>query len=212
MGLNLSHQGLPEGCDKSDLLRLLDGLGKQGLSVSATAFKLLRYYVWRSRKEDYHAGRICGLWEKVCDVAMHLDLSPRAINGAERELEAAGYVQRTTGGNGARYGRRQGGAIVSMAGVSLAPLIGCYDDLSASLEARMLHRQAMEICRTEIHHLRRLIRDHGDTDLCEQSDAVARHGRVSRIGRQEHLEEIRDALKAILALIGGMSGALETSD
>lgn len=212
MGVARTHQGLPDGRTKDHLLPLIESLGKRGMEISSTAHKVLCHYVWRSRTEDYQPGLKCGLWEKVCNVATDLDLSPRAVNGAERELEAAGLIQRTTGGNGARYGSRCKGVIITFCGISLAPLIERYSELETALQARQLHRQAMDICRAEIRHMRRLIREAGDATSCGQSDQIAHCGRVSRIADKEQLEAIRDALQAVLTSIAGTPKTSDASE
>ncbi|MBS0475897.1 MAG: hypothetical protein JSR28_12255, partial [Proteobacteria bacterium] len=126
MSATLVHGGLPAGVRRIDLLSLVEDLGKRGLGLSSTATRVLRHYVWRSRDDDYRAGRICAVWDRVCRTADDLDLCGRAINDAERELEAKGLIARTTGGNGARSGLRCGGVIRWAAGINLAPLIERY--------------------------------------------------------------------------------------
>lgn len=118
MSAALVHGGLPAGIRRVDLLSLVEDLGKRGLGLSSTATRVLRHYVWRSRDDDYRAGRICAVWDRVCRTADDLDLCSRAINDAERELEAKGLIARTTGGNGARSGLRSGGIIRWAAGIS----------------------------------------------------------------------------------------------
>ncbi len=137
-----AHQGLPAGVRKTDLLALIENLGKHGLGVSSAAARLLRHYVWRSRDADYQPGRICAVWDRVSHSAEQLDLSTRSINEAERELESHGLIRRTTGNNGARVGQRAGEVIRWAAGVNLAPLIARYSALKVAWEARCLHQQA----------------------------------------------------------------------
>jgi hypothetical protein len=212
MSATLTHGGLPEGVRRIDLLSLVEDLGKRGLGLSSTATRVLRHYVWRSRDDDYRAGRICAVWDRVCRTADDLDLCSRAINDAERELEAKGLISRTTGGNGARSGLRSGGIIRWAAGINLAPLVERYADLKAAWEARRLEQQAVDTCKAEIRRTRRLIRDAGEPELIARADAILPDGRVAPIHRIERLEAIQSALQAVLADLASDPRATKTSD
>lgn len=212
MSATLAHSGLPEGVRRVDLLSLVENLGKRGLGLSSTATRVLRHYVWRSRDDDYRAGRICAVWDRVCRTADDLDLCSRAINDAERELEAKGLVARTTGGNGARSGLRSGGVIRWAAGINLAPVIERYADLKAAWEARRLEQQVIDSCKAEIRRTRRLIRDAGEPVLIARADAILPDGRVAPIHRIERLEAIQSALEAVLADLASDPRATKTSD
>ena len=212
MSATLAHSGLPQGVRRIDLLSLVEDLGKRGLGLSSTATRVLRHYVWRSRDDDYRAGRICAVWDRVCRTADDLDLCSRAINDAERELEAKGLIARTTGGNGARSGLRSGGIIRWAAGINLAPLIERYADLKAAWEARRLEQQAIDACKAEIRRTRRLIRDAGEPELIARADAILPDGRVAPIHRIERLEAIQSALEAVLADLSSDPRATKTSD
>lgn len=212
MSATLVHGGLPAGVRRIDLLSLVEDLGKRGLGLSSTATRVLRHYVWRSRDDDYRTGRICALWDRVCRTADDLDLCSRAINDAERELEAKGLIARTTGGNGARSGLRSGGVIRWAAGINLAPLIERFADLKAAWEARELEQHAIDTCKAEIRRLRRLIRNGAEPELMARADAILPDGRVAPIQRIEKLETIRAALQAVLADLASDPRAKKTSD
>ncbi|MFC0588542.1 replication initiation protein RepC [Novosphingobium aquiterrae] len=212
MSATLVHGGLHAGVRRIDLLSLVEDLGKRGLGLSSTATRVLRHYVWRSRDDDYRTGRICALWDRVCRTADDLDLCSRAINDAERELEAKGLIARTTGGNGARSGLRSGGVIRWAAGINLAPLIERYADLKAAWEARELEQHAIDTCKAEIRRLRRLIRNGAEPELMARADAILPDGRIAPIQRIEKLETIRAALQAVLADLASDPRAKKTSD
>jgi replication initiation protein RepC len=211
MSATLSHGGLPSGVRRVDLLSLVENLGKRGLGLSSTATRVLRHYVWRSRDDDYRAGRICAVWDRVCRTADDLDLCGRAINNAERELETKGLIARTTGGNGARSGLRSEGAIRWAAGINLAPLIERYVDLKATWEARSLEQQAVAECKAEIRRLRRLIREGAVPALIERAEAILPDGRVAPIRRIERLKAIQSGLEAVLAEFASIPRAMKTS-
>ena len=212
MSATLAHSGLPQGVRRIDLLSLVEDLGKRGLGLSSTATRVLRHYVRRSRDDDYRAGRICDVWDRVCRTADDLDLCSRAINDAERELEAKELIARTTGGNGARSGLRSGGVIRWAAGINLAPLIERYADLKAAWEARRLEQQAIDTCKAEIRRTRRLIRDAADPTLIARADTILPDGRVAPIHCIEKLEAIQSALEAVLADLASDPRAMKTSD
>lgn len=212
MSAALVHGGLPRGVRRVDLLSLIEDLGKRGLGLSSTAARVLRHYVWRSRDEDYQAGRICAVWDRVCRTAEDLDLCSRAINDAERELEAKGLLIRTTGGNGARSGLRSGGVIRWAAGINLAPLIDRYAELKAAREARDLQQQAVAECKAEIRRIRRLIREAAEPAQMARADDILPEGRVAPIHSIERLQAIRAALDALLAEICVEPRATESSD
>ncbi|MBK6800254.1 MAG: hypothetical protein IPG83_01815 [Novosphingobium sp.] len=212
MSATLTHGGLPKGVRRVDLLSLVENLGKRGLGLSSTATRVLRHYVWRSRDDDYRAGRICAVWDRVCRTADDLDLCGRAINNAERELETKGLIARTTGGNGARSGLRSAGAIRWAAGINLAPLIERYAQLKAAREARSLEQQAVAECKAEIRRLRRLIREGAIPAMVERADAILPDGRVAPIHRIERLRAIQAGLQAVLAELSCEPRAMKTSD
>lgn len=209
MSATLTHGGLPSGVRRVDLLSLVENLGKRGLGLSSTATRVLRHYVWRSRDDDYLAGRICAVWDRVCRTADDLDLCSRAINEAERELETKGLIARTTGGNGARSGLRSAGAIRWAAGINLAPLIERYVDLKAAWEARSLEQQAVAECKAEI---RRLRREGAIPAMIERAEAILPDGRVAPIHRIERLKAIQSGLEAVLAELTSEPRAIKTSD
>lgn len=212
MSATLTHRGLPEGVRRIDLLSLIESLGKKGLNISRTATQVLRHHVWRSRDEDYQAGRICAVWDRVRQTADDLSLCPRAINAAERELEASGLIVRTTGGNGARSGLRRGGVIRWAAGINLGPLIERYAELKAAWEARQLEQLTMAQCRAEIRRMRRQIREAADAQMIARADAILPDGRVAPIQRIDKLEAIQSALESVLADISSCARAQKTSD
>lgn len=212
MSTTLTHRGLPDGVGRLHLLCLVENLGKRGIGVSSSAARLLEHFIWRSRDSDYQGGRICAVWERVCRTADDLGLSSRAINQAERELEAKGLVLRTTGGNGARSGARTDGQIRWASGINLAPLINRYAELKAMWDARCLQQQAMAECKAEIRRLRRLIRVDGEASRLARAEEILPDGRIAPINRMDKLEAIRSGLAALLTDIGIDARAMESSD
>lgn len=148
----------------------------------------------------------------MCRTADDLGLSSRAINQAERELEANGFLIRTTGGNGARSGVRTDGQIRWAAGINLAPLINRYAELKAVWDARCLQQQAMAECKTEIRRLRRLIRADGEASRLARAEEIFPDGRIAPINRMDRLETIRGQLAELLADISIDARAIESSD
>lgn len=212
MSITLTHAGLPDGLGRFDLLSLFEKVAHSQYGLSRTAIALVRHYILRTTDEDFLKGRICAVWTQVCRTAQALDLTPRSINSAERELEAAGFLIRSTGANGARAGERRDGSIVWAAGINLAPLIERLRELQDRAEAIRLHRRTIDQCRAEIRQINRAIRDSEQTDLQTMASEILPRGRTSRINDLEQLQAIRAALTAVLDTLAPASGAQKTSD
>lgn len=212
MSATLSHAGLPEGYGRFDLLSLFEQVAKSQFRLSKTATALIRHYVLKTSDEDYLKGRICAVWSQVCRTARALDLTPRSINAAERELESAGFLVRSTGGNGARCGSRQAGRIIWAAGINLAPLIRRFHELQDKVQATRLHEQAVDQCKAEIRQLNRAIRQSEQAGPRAMADEILPHGRTARINDLDRLAAIRDALADALKALRDASGTQKTSD
>lgn len=212
MSITLTHCGLPEGCGRFELLSTFEVVAKVEYRLSRTAIALVRHYVLKTSDEDYLAGRICAVWGQVCRTARALNLSSRSINSAERELEAAGFLVRSTGSNGSRSGDRSGGRISWAAGVNLAPLIQRYRELMDKVEALRLRNCALDQCKAEIRQINRAIRESKSAEAQDMAADILPRGRTARIIDLARLETIKDALAAVLAELTGSSGTQKTSD
>lgn len=208
----LAHSGLPEGLSKPSLLSILDGLGRKHLHLPPTAFHLLRHFVLRAKVEDFGAGRLCGNWERVEDLASILQVTTRAIGQAVQTLEEQGYIQRTTAGNGARGAQRVGDALRWLRGISLKPLIEQVGRLKAAHEARQFEREAIRSLRSAIGSLRRQIRQNGNIDALTRSEQLLPGGRVSLIHDRNQLEHLNAAFGALLADLGSDARSAKFSD
>ncbi|MBU6207635.1 MAG: hypothetical protein KGQ42_08115 [Alphaproteobacteria bacterium] len=131
MSATLSHSGLPDGVSRFDLLNLFEVAAKPTFGLSRTAIALIRHYIQRTADQDYARGQICAVWAQVCRTAQAVNLSSRSINSAERELQEAGFIARTSRSKGARSGAREDGRITWAFGINLAPLIERYHELRA---------------------------------------------------------------------------------
>ncbi len=212
MSVSLKHRGLPSGIGKFDLLTVFEQVAKSEYRLSRTAVTLLRQYILGTMADDYQQGRICAVWKQVSRIARAISVTPRSINSAERELEDAGFVVRTTGANGARNGERYQGVVRWAAGINLAPLIERFEEMSAKLEVRRLSQIAIDQCRSEIRYISRSIRDSGDVKRREQADTILPSGRTCRINSLQRLETIKEDLIAIVEAIDDTSGVTKTSD
>ena len=216
MSTTLSHDGLPAGVGRFELLRLFEQVARPGFGLSSTAVALVRHYVLKTMDGDYVPGRICAVWTQACRFAEALGLTPRSINSAERELEKAGFIIRNAGINGERAGNRQDGAIVWAAGINLAPLVDRFAEMQAKASALALQARAIQQCRAEIRQLGQRIREEGNDALRERAETILPDGRTARITSISRLIAIREALSAMLAAIGSAPDpaprALKTSD
>ena len=219
MSITLTHRGLPAKSDdkrehysRFDLLRLFETVAKPQFKLSRTAIALVRQYILKTSDDDYQEGRVCAVWQQVSKTAQALNLTPRSINAAERELIEAGFVARSSGGNGARCGDRRNGRIIWAAGINLAPLIERFAELQACSEAMQLHNCAVNQCKAEIRQINRRVRESGNADIRAMAEGVLPDGRTARIANLSKLEAIRGELEAVLALLETPARAQKISD
>ncbi|WP_317152404.1 replication initiation protein RepC [Sphingopyxis indica] len=187
-------------------------MAKVQYRLSRTAIALMRHYVLRTSDEDYLEGRICAVWAQVCRTARVLNLSPRSINYAERELETAGFLVRSTGNNGSRSGDRCNGRITWAAGANLGPLIQRYQELLGKAQAMRLRNRAIDQCKAEIRQINRAIRKSEVAEAKTLAADILPDGRTARINDLERLEDIKTALAAVLVELEPCPGARKTSD
>ena len=212
MSITLTHSGLPDGCSRFELLSAFEAVAKVHYRLSRTAIALVRHYVLKTSDEDYLCGRICAVWGQVCRTARALNLSPRSINSAERELEAAGFLVRSIGNNGSRSGDRRDGRITWAAGINLAPLIQRHGEILDKMDALRLRNHAIDRCRAEIRQINRAIRESESPKAQMLAADILPHGRTARIADLTRLEAIKVALSAVLTELAECSGAPKTSD
>jgi len=210
--VTLKHDGLRAGVGRFDLLAAFERTAKLSYGLSRTAIALVRYAICKTQDADYVKGAVCGVWSKVSSIADDLLLSSRSINSAERELEAAGFIMRTCGINGARNGRRIDGLVQWAAGINLAPLIDRYDELIEQSKALALKSQAIALCKSEIREISKIIRQSEEEEALEQAQQILPRGRTSRINDLDQLKGIRDSLSSLLEAIIAGSGEQKTSD
>ncbi|HEY8604530.1 helix-turn-helix domain-containing protein [Tsuneonella suprasediminis] len=211
MTVALRHDGLPEGVRRTDLLPLIDRLGKKTLGLSITAQRLLRQLILRTCDQDYEPGRICSVWCRTSSIAADLGLSCRSITEAECQLVRAGFVKRETGRQGFRKGERVEGIIRWAFGINLAPLIERYQELKAKAAELDMQQQAIETCRAEIRYLGRQIRESERIELRDRAHAILPDGRTARINDHRKLKQIRDALAELLNVITTEPGRQKTA-
>lgn len=212
MSITLTHPGLPEGYGRFDLLSLFEQVARRHYRLSKTAIALVRHYIRKTSDEDFRKGGICAVWSQVSRTARDLDLTPRSINSAERELEDAGFLTRSTGNNGARNGERKDGRVIWAAGINLAPLVSRFHELQEKVEAICLHNRAVDQCKAEIRRINRAIRDSERADLRDRANTILPDGRTARIDDLDRLTDIRDALTAILETLDAGPREQKTSD
>jgi len=160
--------------------------------------RVLKHYLLGCRSSDFGPGKICGVWEQPQTTAHMLRISTKVLHNAEAELERGGFIKRTHVPHARRTGQRRDGVIVSLAGVSLRPLIDGYARWKARLEAMELHERAVVTLRHEIVMLGREIRATQAAALIEEAERILPRGRVSRINSAERLEALKGMLEALL--------------
>jgi replication initiation protein RepC len=215
MSAALMHTGLPEGVKPYHLLALVKDVARStdsAFRISRTAVALLEYCIASCRDGDFLKGKICGVWEQPATIAAKLRISTKVLHNAEAELRSKGLIERTSTAHARRQGERRNDKIVSLAGISLRPLINGFNRLVAARDAMQLQQQALSVLRSEIAQLRRQIREVENVVLIDQAEDILPRGRTSRITKIEQLEAIRADLEAVLVCIELPSGEHVSSD
>ena len=215
MNSALAHGGLPEGVKPYQLIALVKQVSRSTAKfdrISRTAVSLLEYCISCCRDGDFHRGKICGAWEQPGTIAVKLGISTRVLHNAEAELREKNLIERTSVAHARRQGLRRNGEIVSLAGISLRPLIDGYGKLVAIRDAMQMQQDAVSSLKNEICQLRRRIRETGDVHLAEEADEILPGGRTSRITQTDRLEAIKGDLEALLVFIDVRSGEHKSSD
>lgn len=214
MSISLAHNGLPPGVTHFSLADLIEKIAPgtcRAEHLSATAVRVLKHYVLGCRSSDFERGKICGVWEQPQTTAQTLRISTKVLHNAEAELERGGFIERTHVPHARRTGQRRDGVIVSLAGISLRPLIDGFGRWKARLEAMELHERAMGSLRHEIVMLGREIRATQAAALIEEAERILPRGRVSRISSAEKLEALKAMLEALLVQPELRSGDTKSS-
>ncbi|MEZ5682752.1 MAG: helix-turn-helix domain-containing protein [Novosphingobium sp.] len=179
--------------------------------MSATAVRVLKHYLLGCRSSDFEPGKICGVWEQPQTTAQTLRISTKVLHNAEAELKRGGFIERTHVPHARRSGQRSDGVIVSLAGISLRPVIDGYGRWKARLDAMELHERAVASLRHEVVMLGRQIRASEAVEAVEQADRILPRGRVSRIESIEKLEALKASLEALLVQLDLPSGDTKSS-
>lgn len=201
MSISLAHNGLPPGVTHFNLADLIEKIAPgtcRAECLSATAVRVLKHYLLGCRSSDFERGKICGVWEQPQTTAQTLRISTKVLHNAEAELERGGFIERTHVPHARRTGQRRDGVIVSLAGISLHPLIDGYGRWKARLKAMELHERAVASLRHEVVMLGREIRATQAAAVIEEAERILPRGRVSRINSAEKLEALKGMLEALL--------------
>lgn len=214
MSISLAHDGLPPGVTHFNLADLIEKIAPgtcRAEHLSATAVRVLKHYLLGCRSTDFERGKICGVWEQPQNTAQTLRISTKVLHNAEAELERGGFIERSHVPHARRTGQRRDGVIVSLAGISLRPLIDGYARWKARLEAMELHVRAVTSLRHEIVMLGREIRATQAAALIEEAERILPRGRVSRISSIEKLGALKGMLEALLVQPELLSGDTKSS-
>lgn len=215
MSISLTHGGLPDGVTPFKLCDLVAEIAPGTCKkerLSATAVRILQYFIRACRQSDFEPGKICGTWEQPQTMAGELRISTKVLHNAEAELLEAGFIERTHTSHARRSGKRHNGNIVALAGISLRPLIDGWAKWQARREAIEIQANAILCLKQEVAALNREVRASDNPDAIERASEILPRGRVSRINDVEKLEALRDALEALLVLLELPSGATKSSD
>lgn len=215
MSTSLTHGGLPDGVSPFKLCDLVAEIAPGTCKkerISATAVRLLQYFIRACRQSDFEPGKICGTWEQPQSIAATLRISTKVLHNAEAQLRKAGLIERTYSPHARRSGKRHDGTIIALSGISLRPLIDGWAKWQARREVIELQARAVFCLKQEVAALNREARASNDPRTIERACEILPRGRVSRINDVEKLEALRDALEALLVLVEVPSGATKSSD
>ena len=205
------HVSLPEKVSAKTLYRWVTGMRRE-YKLPQTALTLLGTLIDKCRSSDFEKGSLCGVWESPGRLAEAIGVSTRVLNNAENQLIKAGLIVRTTTGKGRRFGQRgENDKIITLFGISLAPMVNGYKEILAKRQAQALAQKARTALRAEIAALRQAIRQASAAAMA-QAEQILPGGRTSCITKVERLEQVKADLEAVLAAIPALSGEQETTD
>lgn len=207
MSAYLSHCGLPDGMSRNELRRKAKIVLRKLEGVSEKAVALLDILIDSTQDRDFEAGKICGSWISPATMAEMLDISERRVYELERELEASKVLRRTSGRR-PRHGHRAD-YIRYLFGLNLAPLIERALEIARAYEdyrkSRELLNQALAAGRAQIRDLLCRVRETGEPAARDAAESILPGGRSSRIKSLERLEEVVEALRAIVESLSDVS-------
>jgi hypothetical protein len=205
------HVSLPEKVSAKTLYRWVKGMRRE-YKLSQTALTLLETLIDKCRVSDFEMGSLCGVWESPGRLAEAIGVGTRVLNNAENQLIKAGLIARTTIGKGRRFGQRgENDKIITLFGISLAPMVNGYQAILAKRRAQTLAQKARSALRAEIGALRQAIRQASAAAMV-QAEHILPRGRTSCITKVERLEQVKADLEALLAAVSGQLGEHETAD
>lgn len=199
MNVTFAHSGLPTAIRPFDLIDLLWRVrGLLGLQDVHIAY--LRHLFLSVRSEDFQRGRICAAWTSPGKLADELQVSPRQLNRVEARLEEVGLILRSWGANRRRFGYRdQDGRIVAAGGINLGPIIERVDELFDLLRIKESEEQNLRLGRKRANVLIKAIRGLDDEVALAAARAILPRLRPAEIRQSDRLNEVIEALSAILA-------------
>lgn len=206
MSITYSHQGLPSGIRPFDLPDMLERL-RTHLGLRDEDITYIRYLIRRVRAADFEPGRICAIWEAVATQAAELGFNVRRLARICCRLEELGFILKTTGKGGRRFGRRdQDGQIVMAAGVNLGPLIERAGDLAQLLQHQARISERLRDYRQRANDLIRSIRNLGVEQALLAARDIFPRLRPSEVNDVDRLSAIIEALEAVLEDFSGSLG------
>lgn len=187
--------------------------GRYGLSRAARC--LGRWLILKtSPDKDYERGAVCAVWHSPGTVAQELGVSPRVLNTAERDLEKAGFIVRTSFRNGRRCGHRcaESGKVVWAAGINLAPMIDRFAELADTARRAAEDAQAIHEHRADILLALKQMDEVGGEGFQTTIAAIIPRRRPSEVRCLERLKSILARLRAAIRAAFEAPGQSETSD
>lgn len=210
MSVTFAHSGLPASVRPFDLVDLLWKL-RSILGLQDVHVTYLRHMIRNVRAEDFLRGRICAVWTSPGKLADELQVSPRQLNRIEARLEEVGLILRCWGPNRRRFGvRAEDGRIVVAGGINLGPLVNRVGDLIDLLKVQRTEEKSLREAGDRANSMIKAIRGLDDADALEAARRIFPRLRPSEVRRVGRLQEIINALAAVLASFTARPGQTPT--
>lgn len=208
MSVRLTHNGLPADMTPYRLKQFLQQ-ARTSLGLSAGAVQYLGFAIDNCQPTDFQQGRICAIWHSLERLGAVFRLSKRQIGRIEAELVDAGLIKRTYPERKSRSGERVDSVIRRAAGINLAPLIEQAEYIRLLVSRQIQADEDRKQLREHIQGLFRQIRELESTGADEAATLILPRRRPTELSGIEKMQEIAEALEAVLADFSAVAGQSE---
>lgn len=157
--MNEQHSPKPKAGLHQTVRNIASARLEFGLQLAAVEY--LRHAAECVSPDDLKDGRTPYCYERVDDIAHHLDVDPRTVHNIEKQLHGLGLIDKKTMANGHRGAKRcrRTGELLWVHGISLAPLIERREELAAIATAAADRQRAYRAMRQQVHASRARLKE-----------------------------------------------------